>query len=36
MIDIRGQSVSDEVLSELYDEIMRRTNNGVEILFKKD
>ena len=36
MIDVRGQSVSDEALGALYDDIMRRTNNGVEILFKMD
>ena len=34
MIDVRGQNISDEVLSVLYDDIMERTNNGVEILFK--
>ena len=36
MIDIRGQSISDASMSALYDDIMRRTNNGVEILFKID
>ena len=36
MIDIRGQNVSDEALGALYDDIMQRTNNGVEILFKMD
>lgn len=36
MIDVRGQNVSDEALDALYDDIMRRTNNGVEILFKMD
>ncbi|MBQ8167560.1 MAG: hypothetical protein IJZ96_11100, partial [Lachnospiraceae bacterium] len=36
MIDIRGQSISDASMSALYDDIMRRTNNGVEILFKMD
>ena len=36
MIDVRGQNVSDETLGALYDDIMRRTNNGVEILFKMD
>ena len=36
MIDVRGQNVSDEALGALYDDIMRRTNNGVEILFKMD
>lgn len=36
MIDIRGQNVSDEALGALYDDIMQRTDNGVEILFKMD
>ena len=36
MIDIRGQKVSDEALGALYDDIMQRTDNGVEILFKMD
>ena len=36
MIDVRGQNVSDEALGALYDDIMRRKNNGVEILFKMD
>ena len=36
MIDIRGQNISDADISALYDDIMRRTNNGVEILFKMD
>ena len=36
LIDIRGQNVSDADLNALYDAIMQRTNNGVEILFKVD
>ena len=36
MIDIRGQNVTDADLSALYDDIMKRTGNGVEILFKLD
>ncbi len=36
MIDVRGQNVSDTALNTLYDGIMQRTNNGVEILFKMD
>ena len=36
MIDIRGQSVSDVDLSILYDDIMKRTDNGVTILFKME
>jgi len=36
MIDVRGQNVSDATLNALYDDIMQRTNNGVEILFKMD
>ena len=36
MIDIRGQNVTDADLSALYDDIMKRTDNGVEILFKMD
>lgn len=35
MIDIRGQNVSDTDLSTLYDDIMERTDNGIEVLFKK-
>lgn len=34
LIDIRGQNVSDFDLQALYDNIMRRTNNGIEIIFK--
>ena len=34
MIDIRGQNVSDEALESLYNNIMKRTNNGVDITFK--
>ena len=34
MIDIRGQNVTDADLSALYDDIMKRTDNGVEIMFK--
>ena len=36
MIDVRGQNISDAILDALYDDIMQRTNNGVEILFKMD
>ena len=36
MIDVRGQNISDATLNALYDDIMLRTNNGVEILFKMD
>lgn len=36
MIDVRGQNVSDAALNALYDDIMQRTNNCVEILFKMD
>lgn len=36
MIDIRGQNVTDVDLSALYDNIMKRTDNGIEILFKMD
>ena len=36
IIDIRGQNVSEETLSALYDDIMKRTDNGIEILFKTD
>ena len=36
MIDIRDQNVTDADLSALYDDIMKRTDNGVEILFKMD
>ena len=36
LIDTRGQTVSDKDLGTLYDDIMKRTNNGVEIVFKKD
>lgn len=36
MIDIRGQTVSDAALSALYNDIMRRTNNAIEILIKMD
>ena len=34
MIDIRGQKVLDSDLSMLCDNIMNRTNNGIEIIFK--
>lgn len=36
MLDIRGRNVPDTNLSALYDDIMKRTNNGVEILLKMD
>ena len=36
MIDVRGQNVSEEVLNALCDDVMQRTNNGIEILFKMD
>ena len=34
MIDIRGQNVSDEILDELYEKIMNKTNGKVDIRFK--
>ncbi|QTD39543.1 ribonuclease YeeF family protein [Sporosarcina sp. Te-1] len=34
IIDIRGQNVSDEILDELYEKIMNKTNGKVEIRFK--
>ena len=36
MIDIRGQNVTDADLRALYNDIMKRTDNGVEIVFKMD
>ena len=33
-IDLRGQNVSDEVLTKLYTEITQKTNGGVSISFK--
>ena len=34
LIDVRGQNVSISVLLVLYNDIIQRTNNGVEVLFK--
>ena len=34
MVDTRGQHVTDTTLSELYDDIMKRTDGNVEVLFK--
>ncbi len=34
LIDIRGQNVSDEILDELYEKIMNKTNGKVDIRFK--
>jgi hypothetical protein len=34
MIDVRGQNVTDEILESLHDNIMNRTNNGINIVFK--
>ncbi|MFJ7934368.1 T7SS effector LXG polymorphic toxin [Sporosarcina sp. NPDC096371] len=34
IIDIRGQNVSDEILDELYEKIMNKTNSKVDIRFK--
>ncbi|MBR2409224.1 MAG: hypothetical protein IKB07_09780 [Lachnospiraceae bacterium] len=36
MIDVRGQSVTDADTSALYDNIMKRTENGINVLFKMD
>jgi hypothetical protein len=34
IIDIRGQNVSEEILDDLYDKIMKKTNGKVNIRFK--
>ena len=34
IIDIRGQNISDEILDELYEKIMNKTNGKVNINFK--
>ncbi|EWG08813.1 hypothetical protein PBF_22152 [Cytobacillus firmus DS1] len=34
IIDIRGQNVSDEIIEELYEKIMNKTNGKVDIRFK--
>lgn len=34
LIDIRGQNVNENTLELLYNSIMRRTQNGIEIIFK--
>lgn len=34
LIDVRGQNVSISALLVLYNDIIQRTNNGVEVLFK--
>ena len=36
LIDIRGQPVSNEDLRTLYNEIIKSTGNGIEVLFKMD
>lgn len=36
IIDIRGQNVSEEMKNSLYNNIMKRTDNNVEILFKTE
>ncbi|MED4906382.1 pre-toxin TG domain-containing protein [Parageobacillus thermoglucosidasius] len=36
IIDIRGQNVSEEILDDLYDKIMKKTNGKVNIRFKTD
>lgn len=34
IIDIRGQNVSDEILEELHEKIMNKTNGKVDVRFK--
>ena len=34
LIDTRGQNITDAELSSLYDDIMRRTKNGISVRFK--
>ena len=34
IIDVRGQNVSISALIALYNDIIQKTHNGVEILFK--
>ncbi|MCO4849995.1 ribonuclease YeeF family protein [Bacillus vallismortis] len=34
VIDIRGQSVSEEIMDDLYDKIMKKTNGKADIKFK--
>ncbi|ATH95188.1 MULTISPECIES: ribonuclease YeeF family protein [Bacillus] len=34
IIDIRGQSVSEEIMDDLYDRIMKKTNGRADIKFK--
>ncbi|MBW9317260.1 T7SS effector LXG polymorphic toxin [Bacillus subtilis] len=34
IIDIRGQSVSEEIMDDLYDKIMKKTNGKADIKFK--
>ena len=34
LIDIRGQNISNDSLSSLYNSIMQRTNNGITVRFK--
>lgn len=34
LIDIRGQNVSQDNISTLYNNIMERTNNGIKVRFK--
>lgn len=36
LIDIRGQNVSQDNISALYNNIMERTNNGIKVRFKKN
>ena len=35
IIDVRGQNVSSSTLQDLADNIGRRTNNGIEVIFKQ-
>lgn len=36
LIDVRGQDVTHELLQQLEQNILTRTNNGMEVLFKTD
>jgi len=35
LIDVRGQNVLQKDLSTLYNDVMKRTNNGIEVRFRK-